>query len=422
MKNSFQLFTYLFALCFVVLTFSSCGDDEPEGPTLLYTFDITATADSIQSTLISMLDSSTVEFGPGTYTFTNKLSMDDKHGITIRGAGMNQTIFDFSGQTAGAEGILVTNSNNVTIADLTVQETAGNGVEVRDGIGVTIMNVATIWETEGESTNGAYGLYPVGSTDVLLDGCLARGASDAGIYTGQCNNVIIRNCTAEENVAGFEVENTMAADVYNNTAVNNTAGIMIFDIPNLPQKNGHTTRVFDNTMTGNNFPNFASGGTVAQVPAGTGLLVMSTRNVEVFGNTFTDNKTANLGIVSYDVLAAFDDELSYDDPDYNPYLTDVYIHDNTFSRTDGFLAENNAVGTILAIVLGTTYPDVLYDGIKDPNATSDEDKVCLQNNGDIVFALLDVTPAIPTSSEVDVNAADSEFNCTQPALEPIVID
>ena len=39
-------------------------------------------------------------------------------------------------------------------------------------------------------------LYPVQCKNVLIDGCVAIGASDAGIYVGQSQYVIVRNSKA----------------------------------------------------------------------------------------------------------------------------------------------------------------------------------------------------------------------------------
>ena len=64
---------------------------------------------------------------------------------------------------------------------------------------------------ESLTTNGAYGIYPVESKDVLIDSVLVRGASDAGIYVGQSRNIIVRHSTAVENVAGIEIENSFEA-------------------------------------------------------------------------------------------------------------------------------------------------------------------------------------------------------------------
>src|SRR3546814_8199127 len=41
------------------------------------------------------------------------------------------------------------------------------------------------WTAGPKETNGAYGIYPVESSDVLIDRVYVRGASDAGISVGQ---------------------------------------------------------------------------------------------------------------------------------------------------------------------------------------------------------------------------------------------
>ena len=45
------------------------------------------------------------------------------------------------------------------------------------------------------------------SVAVLVDGVVAIGASDAGIYVGQSRNVVVKNSRAEYNVAGIEIGN-----------------------------------------------------------------------------------------------------------------------------------------------------------------------------------------------------------------------
>ena len=42
-----------------------------------------------------------------------------------------------------------------------------------------------------------------------IEHCIAIGASDAGIYVGQSNNIIVRNCEVFQNVAGIEIENSI---------------------------------------------------------------------------------------------------------------------------------------------------------------------------------------------------------------------
>jgi len=131
---------------------------------------------------------------------------------------------------------VLTNMNDVLFSDFTIKETPGDAIKVKDSHGVTFCDMATIWESVADSTNGAYGLYPVTSTSVLIDGCYVKGASDAGIYVGQSDTVIVRNTEAVGNVAGIEIENTSNADVYGNYAHDNTGGILVFDYPIYPKK------------------------------------------------------------------------------------------------------------------------------------------------------------------------------------------
>ena len=199
------------------------------------------------------------------------------------------------------------------------------------------------WTGGPLTTNGAYGVYPVESKNVLIDGVTVSGASDAGIYVGQSDNIIVRNSTAEYNVAGIEIENSTNADVHDNVATHNAGGILVFDLPDLPKKGGHSTRVFNNQIVENDTQNFAPpGNIVAGVPTGTGVLLMANRNVHVFGNTFDKNQTTHVMIVSYT------NEIK-DDAEYNPLPRDFVIRDNTYGEggndpqglTDGLKADGS---------------------------------------------------------------------------------
>ena len=108
------------------------------------------------------------------------------------GRGMKETILDFKNQQSGAQGFLVT-SNGVTLKDFSILDAKGDALKVIGAAGISMINLRTEWTGGPKSTNGAYGFYPVESEDVLIDGCVAIGASDAGIYVGQSKNIIVRN-------------------------------------------------------------------------------------------------------------------------------------------------------------------------------------------------------------------------------------
>ncbi len=161
---------------------------------------------------------------------------------------------------------------------------------------------------------------------VLIEGCTSTGASDAGIYVGQSEEIIVRNNKAEQNVAGIEIENSIRADVYDNVATDNSGGILVFTLPDLPKKEGRHCRVYNNRLVGNNHANFApKGNTVATVPPGTGMMIMANDQVEVFNNSIEQNQTTGLAIVSYMITG-----LAIKDEKYDPFCESIHIHDNHF--------------------------------------------------------------------------------------------
>ena len=156
----------------------------------------------IQTDMIMAEDGDTIRIEEGVFSIDATLSMEGKKRIVIRGMGNDKTILTFSGQTSGAEGIRVSNCSNITIEDLTVRDAKGDGIKTMNVNGITFRKVRTDWSGKPNEKNGAYGLYPVSCERVLIESCIARGASDAGIYVGQSKDIIVRYCKAFENVAG----------------------------------------------------------------------------------------------------------------------------------------------------------------------------------------------------------------------------
>jgi parallel beta-helix repeat protein len=65
----------------------------------------------------------------------------------------------------------------------------------------------------------------------LINGNVASGAHDTGIYIGQSHDVHVTENIAHDNVSGFEVENSINIEVDHNESFNNTAGILMFIEP-----------------------------------------------------------------------------------------------------------------------------------------------------------------------------------------------
>ena len=306
----------------------------------------------LQEALILAEPGDVVELGAGRFVLTDGLSLDVK-GVTLRGAGMEATVLDFSGQKGSGEGLLVT-SDDVTLRDYAVENTKGDGIKGKGADNIVYYRVRVTWTNGALTTNGAYGIYPVESTGVLIDGCKVSGASDAGIYVGQSKDITVRYSLAEYNVAGIEIENSRNAIVHGNLTTRNTGGILVFDLPNLPVMGGGNTVVENNLVIDNDTPNFApKGNIVAGVPRGTGVMVMANETVVVRGNTLANNPTAQIMVLAY--------PNAFDDPRYNPLPRRIVIGANTI--IGGGNDPQLPGGDQLKAVFGGALPPVLWDGL-----------------------------------------------------------
>ncbi|HEX4847834.1 MAG TPA: parallel beta-helix domain-containing protein [Novosphingobium sp.] len=306
----------------------------------------------LQEALIVAEPGDVVQLEAGRFHLTDGLSLDVK-GVTVRGAGMDATVLDFSGQKGAGEGLLVT-SDEVTLRDFAVENTRGDGIKSKGADNIVYYRVRVTWTGGPKTTNGAYGIYPVSSTGVLVDGCKVSGASDAGIYVGQSKGITVRYNFVENNVAGIEIENSRDALVTDNLVTRNTGGILVFDLPNLPVMGGGNTIIKNNTVVGNDTPNFApKGNIVAGVPRGTGIMVMANEGVWVSQNRMAHNPTAHVLVVAY--------PQPFTDKTYNPLPRSVLIEDNSF--VGGGDDPQMPGGQQLVQMLGGSLPPVVWDGV-----------------------------------------------------------
>ena len=81
--------------------------------------------EAILEAFILAKDSATIQLPEGHYLFSQELSISGKKHLTIKGMGMDKTVLSFKGQTKGAQGIIISNSQNITLADMTIEDAAG---------------------------------------------------------------------------------------------------------------------------------------------------------------------------------------------------------------------------------------------------------------------------------------------------------
>jgi len=258
------------------------------------------------------------------------------------------------GEGTGSDGVIAS-GNNFEMAFFQVKNFTSNGVLVEGVTGVYLHDMYI------ENT-GVYGVYPVRCTDVLIERIEGTLMNDAAIYAGKSKDVVIRDTLTYGNVIGVELENTVNGEVYNNYAHDNTIGIFIDLLPQLPSKVSMYTKVHDNISENNNGENFGKPGTaVSLIPPGTGMLILAADHVEVYNNTIRGNKSA--GLAMFNLTIGFSpEEIDVDpNPDHN------YAHDNIYEN-NGFDADK-----FVKDLLGSGF-DIVWDGtgvdnrFDEPNA------------------------------------------------------
>ncbi|MBS1120035.1 MAG: hypothetical protein H6Q90_2263 [Deltaproteobacteria bacterium] len=403
---------------FLCAAFAACGDNK--GTPAVNTCDGIENCveidggdvKTLQNLANSLEPNTTIVLGAGTFAMTNSLTIRAA-GAHVIGQGIDVTILDFAPTTTQVNGVDVV-GDNFLIQDLTVQDSPKDGIRVEDSNGVVFRRIRATWTTPSDPTNGGYGIYPVKSQNVLVENSRAEAASDAGLYVGQCQHVIVRNNTVSGNVAGLEIENTQYADVFGNTADDNTGGILVFDLPGNPIV-GHDIRLRNNTIRNNNHLNFAPGGVVGKIPVGTGTFAMASRRVEITGNTYINNGTTDIALISG--LAIESDPTKWELPTASltgdwedlgliPGATpntimnwrgeNILVADNT--HTGSGLHPDTSDPLMLGILLivayaGTPVDNVVYDSIlettfdsTDPAKNSNDNHMCVGGNTGGTFA------------------------------------
>ncbi|WP_420628045.1 parallel beta-helix domain-containing protein [Candidatus Leptofilum sp.] len=279
----------------------------------------------------------------------------DINNITLRGipneAG-EWPIFDGEGKLTEA---VIASGNNFTVGNLHVRNYTDNGVLVEGVTGVHFHDIFA-------ENVGTYGVYPVRSTDVLIERVEVTGVDDAGVYAGQCENVIVRDSVVYGNVLGIELENTINGEIYSNHAYDNTVGIFVVLLPQLTSKISANTLVYDNIVEDNNHENFAPPGAIAGIaPSGVGILLLATDNAEVYNNEIRNNKTTGVAVFSLTSTGAFDTN----EVDVGPLPENNWVHDNIYENNgydaDPFVRD-----------LGIPTADILWDGTGMNNRFNEE--------------------------------------------------
>jgi parallel beta-helix repeat protein len=225
-----------------------------------------------------------IEVEPGLY---HEALVVDTPNVTLRGIvrGPERPVLD--GRGSLNDGVIASGSP-FTMTGFSVRHYKGNGVTTQGVDGVFLSDLVI-------DDTGLYGVYPVQSRNITVTHCTVTRIRDAAIYVGESEGALVAMNWVHHNVAGIEIENTNDAEVRDNLAHDNTAGILVFVLPGKVLKEGRRTRVHRNWVVRNNLPNFGDPeAIVGSLPHGLGILLMGADDTVVEANQVREN--ASLGI------------------------------------------------------------------------------------------------------------------------------
>ncbi len=273
--------------------------------------------ESIQAAVDRARPGDTIEVMPGLYHEEIHIDLNK---ITLRGLkGPNSERAVLDGKKELSDAI-VASGDDFTLEGFEIRHYIANGAQAQNSRNVIFRDLVI-------DDTGLYGTYPVSCSGVTIEKVVVSRIADAAIYVGQSRDIVVRDSEAHHSVTGIEIENSVNAVVENNYCHDNTAGILVFILPNNPSKVGWNCKVVGNRVIENNHPNFGNPNSiVSKVPPGGGILIMAADDNEVTGNEIRGNNSYGVSVISLD--SSFPAGTEYD---VGPVPERNWIHHNQYS-------------------------------------------------------------------------------------------
>jgi parallel beta-helix repeat protein len=273
----------------------------------------TGSTTAIQNAVNEAAPGDTIIVAPGKYsgpTISVKTS-----GLTITGS--NAAIIDATGNTFGITvGTTLEFAPGPACPAFGVSNFKIRGLSVRNAAetGIFLFGVDGFQVSGGNYLNNAkYGVFPRCSRNGLISQNFGGGGNDATVYVGVDNNVTVEKNNLSNGELGIELESTDNSVVRGNTLTENTTGIFVIVLPNLPKSSTETALIEGNIVNKNNrlnpFPPVCRApgtppGCVEEffddlqlLPSGVGILNVGGHKVTIRNNEVTSNNTVGVGVV-----------------------------------------------------------------------------------------------------------------------------
>ena len=284
-------------LCLLSITITSAYALQAQSNVIVVTTSIQAAVDAASS-------GDTVRVSPGTYrenVFVNKdnITIEGSAGAVLDGTGLTG-----SGITVRSSTPLV-RINGFRLTGLRIQNYVRNGVILSRVDNYQIDHGVYV-------NNNAYGIFPIRSTNGLIEFNQVSGSNDTGIYIGQSSGAVIIKNLITDCTVGINVEVSSNITVQANKVMDNTIGMAAFILPGLSVTATTNIQINGNLFAHNNRPNPVTdpGDILSQLPNGVGLLIFGADQSTVTGNKVLDNNSVGIAVIQVPpALAALDPRL-----------------------------------------------------------------------------------------------------------------
>jgi parallel beta-helix repeat protein len=271
-------FSFLFASILLLNTFATTQAVQSQANVVIVSTTIQAAVDVANPGEI-------IHVPPGVYHENVFVTKDN---ITIEGnAG---AILDGTGLTGS--GIMVRSLtpsgriNGFRLTGLRIQNYVRNGV---------ILNRVDNYQIDhGEYVdNKAYGVFPIRSTQGVIEFNRVSGSDDTGIYIGQSSGAIIRNNHVTDCTVGINVEVSSNITIQDNKVMDNSVGMAALVLPGLSVTETTGLQINRNLLIRNNRPNpvTETADILSQLPSVIGLLIFGADQLTVTNNTGSTHKS-----------------------------------------------------------------------------------------------------------------------------------
>jgi len=369
----------------------------------------------LQELLEKVQEGQLIEIPEGYYRLSRPLVLSHSRNVSIRGKGVGKTILDFSGMEGGKAAVCIS-ADGAVLEDFSVFNPDGVCVSIQQARNIVLRRLKLGSDSTNNPGMQSGGCRVMKSNSLLIEQVEVSGSSEAGILVQQSENTILRNNILHHNATGIEIRNNFDTELMGNNCENNTVGILLNDLPELLPANGARCRIYNNRIINNNAPHSrGGGGLLAEIPSGTGIIILAGKEIEIFGNEISGHHTLSAAILNFLSFGK-----PYKNSDYDPSAGGVYFHDNRILPGKAEPDTSTSIGKRLSAYFLNDQADLLIDvsvasgGFSGQRSFRTRQAVCVRNNGAISIAGADLSDKTSV-----VVAVSKTYDCSLPSLQEI---